>query len=497
MQNYTQIPDSQRVSDSLAPLLNNDLTAISRNSGDSFPITGLQIGMPYLSTSQNKLFRLASLTPVTWVVEIDYNRSIAYQDNLDQVAASANSRVLKSGDNMTGPLTLSGDPSQALHAAPKRYVDAQAQAATTAANNRVLRSGDQMNGPLTLSGDPSLPYHAATKNYADYLYNSLNNAKLGRNGDTVAELYNNGWFRSNGQVGWYNQTYGGGIYMNDGGYVKVYGGKGFATDTHTLEQGTGGIWTSRYGWLENCFAGKGAEDRLNSVGTLDSGDGWHPTQPNLPWWGAPGNGVIAPAAFYLKRSGSQVQLVRMWGNCNCNCACTCFPVGTRIMMADGSWKAVEHVQIGDMLMTPLGPEAVLDIETPQLGDRKMIGFEDGSLFWTDDHAFWTRRDGAQAFGVYDKQSWLRGVELGVVKGLPNNDDIRLLDDRWDEFAHVSGWKRNRVVAHTLSADTKVYLPIVGGCHMIIAEGYVVSAGANGFDFDYNTFEWKGLSHVGA
>ncbi|WP_353805308.1 shufflon system plasmid conjugative transfer pilus tip adhesin PilV, partial [Acinetobacter baumannii] len=69
----------------------------------------------------------------------------------------------------------------------------------------------------------------------------------------MAELYNNGWFRSNGQVGWYNQTYGGGIHMTDSSYVRVYGGKGFATDTHTLEQGTGGIWTSRYGWLENCF----------------------------------------------------------------------------------------------------------------------------------------------------------------------------------------------------------------------------------------------------
>ncbi|KVL49954.1 shufflon system plasmid conjugative transfer pilus tip adhesin PilV [Burkholderia territorii] len=492
MQNYTQIPDSQRVSDSLAPLLNNDLTAISRNAGDSFPINGLQIGMPYLSTSQNKLFRLTSLTPVTWVVEIDYNRTIAYQDSIDALSAAIGTRVSKSGDSMTGPLTLSGDPSQALHATPKRYVDAQAQAATTAANNRVLRSGDQMTGPLTLSGDPSQPYHAATKNYADYLYNSLNNAKLGRNGDTVAELYNNGWFRSNGQVGWYNQTYGGGIHMSDFSYVRVYGGKGFATDTHTLEQGTGGIWTSRYGWLENCFAGKGAEDRLNSVGTTDGGDGWRPG--GFPWVG---NGVIAPQSFYLQRSGSQVQLVRVWGNCNCNCACTCFPAGTRIMMADGSWEYVEKIKVGDMVMTPLGPEAVLDVETPLLGDRKMVSFEDRSFFWTDDHAFWTRRDGAQAFGVVDKQSWMRGVELGVVKGLPNNDDVRLLDDRWDEFAHIDGWQRKRVVKHDMNPNTKVYLPIVGGCHMIIAEGYVVSAGANGFDFDYNTFDWKGLDHARA
>jgi|688.fasta_scaffold09395_5 hypothetical protein len=37
----------------------------------------------------------------------------------------------------------------------------------------------------------------------------------------------NGWFRSSGVTGWYNQTYGGGIFMEDNTWVRVYNGKSF------------------------------------------------------------------------------------------------------------------------------------------------------------------------------------------------------------------------------------------------------------------------------
>lgn len=483
MQSYSQIADSARVSDSLAPLLANDQTAISRNAGTAFPTSGLVVGMPYFAITENKLYRLTSLAPITWVVELDYNKTLASTDDVAVVATNANSRVARAGDTMTGYLTLNGDPTQSLHATPKRYVDTQMAAAVASAGTRLLRAGDTMTGLLTLSGDPTAAYHAVTKNYADYLYNALNSAKMGRSGDTLNDVYNNGWFRSNGATGWFNQTYAGGLYMNDTVAVKVYNGKGFYTDAVQL-QTTGAIYTSRYGYLENYFALKAAEDRINGTATIDAGSG----------------GVIAPASFYLDRSGTAVRLVRVSGNCNCNCACTCFPAGTRIMMGDRSWKVVEDIKVGDVLMTPLGPEAVLDVETPVLGDRRMIAFDDLSLIWTDDHGLWTRRDGKQAFGVYDKNSWMRGVEQGVVAGLPNNDDVRLLNDQRDQFAHISGWVERRTVVASkrqYPADTPVYLPIVGGCHMIIAEGYVVSAGANGFDFDYDTFNWEGFDEARA
>lgn len=80
--------------------------------------------------------------------------------------------VQRGGDTMLGELVLSGDPTVALGAAPKQYVDqAEADAVTAAtaaaAAESVSLSGDTMTGPLILSGAPATGLGAATKDYAD------------------------------------------------------------------------------------------------------------------------------------------------------------------------------------------------------------------------------------------------------------------------------------------------------------------------------------------
>ena len=58
------------------------------------------------------------------------------------------------------------------------------------------------------------------------------------------------WFRSTGNSGWYHQNYGGGIYMQDSTYVRVYGGKRFYVEntentnfsTNTAISTDGGIY---------------------------------------------------------------------------------------------------------------------------------------------------------------------------------------------------------------------------------------------------------------
>ncbi|MGU5759609.1 tail fiber domain-containing protein [Aeromonas hydrophila] len=47
------------------------------------------------------------------------------------------------------------------------------------------------------------------------------------NGGSYGTLYLNNWFRSTGATGWYNETYGGGIYMEDTTWVRTYNGKKF------------------------------------------------------------------------------------------------------------------------------------------------------------------------------------------------------------------------------------------------------------------------------
>jgi hypothetical protein len=76
------------------------------------------------------------------------------------LASFAAATVMRSGGNMTGPLTLNADPAVPLGAATKQYVD------TKVAANLPL-SGGTLAGPLTLAGNPTAPLQAVTKQYVD------------------------------------------------------------------------------------------------------------------------------------------------------------------------------------------------------------------------------------------------------------------------------------------------------------------------------------------
>ena len=62
---------------------------------------------------------------------------------------------------------------------------------------------------------------------------SANNLNAAANLDVAGQAYVSGWLRSRGNVGWYSQDYGGGIYMTDSTWVRVYGSKGLMIDTGT------------------------------------------------------------------------------------------------------------------------------------------------------------------------------------------------------------------------------------------------------------------------
>jgi hypothetical protein len=130
------------------------------------------------------------------------------------------SKVSKAGDTMTGALTLSGNPTQALHAAPKQYVDSAVSThagdytlhltsaqntfldaltvtstevnylsgvtsnVQTQLNSKLNLSGGTMTGLLTLSGDPTANLHAATKQYVD----NQDATKVSKAGDTMTGL---------------------------------------------------------------------------------------------------------------------------------------------------------------------------------------------------------------------------------------------------------------------------------------------------------------------
>lgn len=75
----------------------------------------------------------------------------------------------------------------------------------------------------------------------------------------------NDWVRTNGATGWYSQTYGGGVFMSDNTYVRIYGGKRFfvpnaeSTDfSHNCAISTdGGIHASKNITTDGYIAAKG------------------------------------------------------------------------------------------------------------------------------------------------------------------------------------------------------------------------------------------------
>ena len=76
------------------------------------------------------------------------------------VQTQLDAKLNKAGGTMTGALILDADPTDALGATPKQYVDAKDAL-------KVNKAGDTMTGALTLPGDPTSALQAATKGYVD------------------------------------------------------------------------------------------------------------------------------------------------------------------------------------------------------------------------------------------------------------------------------------------------------------------------------------------
>jgi hypothetical protein len=133
MQNFTDIPSTRTLSDSLSEILNNDKTAISCSSGTAFPTANLQHGMLCFRTDQNKLYILKATSPsAVWVEIMDVTASsgkapnaeavdgidgaavMLKSNNLSDVANAATARsnigaLAKNGDTMTGNFTIQKD----------------------------------------------------------------------------------------------------------------------------------------------------------------------------------------------------------------------------------------------------------------------------------------------------------------------------------------------------------------------------------------------------
>lgn len=112
----------------------------------------------------------------------------------------------------------------------------------TAINISSTMQAYSYQGNANVAGTGNASYHPSGvySTGSNWLYGTmfLNGNNIGDTSSTVTgagQIYANGWFRSWGDTGWYNQTYGGGWYMADTSFVRIYNGKTMLTS---------GIWDS-------------------------------------------------------------------------------------------------------------------------------------------------------------------------------------------------------------------------------------------------------------
>jgi hypothetical protein len=105
-----------------------------------------------------------SATPSYWATQAA-NSAVDAANSASSAATSAavvEGALPLSGGTMTGPIVLDADPTVALHAATKQYVDAHVGGV-----GYLPTTGGTMTGAIVLPGNPSAALEAAPKQYVD------------------------------------------------------------------------------------------------------------------------------------------------------------------------------------------------------------------------------------------------------------------------------------------------------------------------------------------
>ena len=138
---------------------NGAIIDIFRETDDTQLAATLSQGSTIRSSDLNENFNQA----INLIQEVDSNNIAGFieiNDELTTTTATANAALPKAGGTMTGAIVLPADPSTALQAATKQYVDTVAAGGAGAA---LLKTGGTMTGNLVFAaGQPTAT--TSTKN---------------------------------------------------------------------------------------------------------------------------------------------------------------------------------------------------------------------------------------------------------------------------------------------------------------------------------------------
>lgn len=221
--------------------------------------------------------------------------------------------------------------------------------------------------------------------------------------------------------------------------------------------------------------------------------------------GVPTYVTIPPATNAISISSLRGHANQVGSSSNCNCDCgnscgsTCFPAGSLVLMADFTWKKIEDVVVGDLVMSPTGVAVIRQIDRPVLGERRMFRMNDHSLYWSAEHSFWVKRMHREWLWTLDPEALAREAAAGDIGGVKDFTTLFVGEDgkpelfaKWEAY-NGGCWEINHPVrAHEFDdrPELPLYLPLTENGELIIVNGYVVGAAINEDAFDYSSLEWE-------
>jgi hypothetical protein len=96
---------------------------------------------------------------------------------------------------------------------------------------------------------------------------------------------------------------------------------------------------------------------------------------------------------------------------------SCFGAGTGVLMADGSVRAIEDIQIGDAVRSDSGPARVLLVEAPLRADRPLYRINHLDVYATAGHPFRLAADGGAAHCAIEPWTLVDTVPTMVFDGV--------------------------------------------------------------------------------
>lgn len=155
--------------------------------------------------------------------------SDGYRLVYDTYSGSASNKPV-SWDNANGIITLF----KSKHGTSNQYVSQLAFPNNTRMYFRQASAG-------SFSSWYTIAYTSDIKDPANYYWANVKVSASSNSGTspTFSTAYTSNWFRSIGDTGWYSESYGGGWYMADSTWIRIYGSK-------SVYQNTGQIRTDGY-----------------------------------------------------------------------------------------------------------------------------------------------------------------------------------------------------------------------------------------------------------